>query len=181
MREFKQKWAGCIAAASLMMGTPALANGFGDSTPWGFNTSVDRANAAVVQDTVRKQKSGFYAAPTYTTNIDRQYNCNLTASATGNNGSNTTVAHSPTTNGAVADATGNASTTTTDGFGGGLSSAGVNGTQANSGTVRSGVVGSTGSSVNGNSRQALNSTQGNSGAQGASVGGSTACSFGALN
>ncbi|MDB5579293.1 MAG: hypothetical protein JWR80_4469 [Bradyrhizobium sp.] len=65
---------------------PTLANNYGESLAWQFKTSSDRANQAAVLDLIQKQRGGYYAAPTYNTNIARQYNCSIAATATGNSG-----------------------------------------------------------------------------------------------
>lgn len=166
---------------SIVLSSPALANGFQESSPWQFQSSADKVNQAVVQDMIRKKKSGFYAAPVYVTNIDRQYNCNVSASALGNSGTNTTLSHSPSQTGSASNANGNASDTTVNGNGNLPSAPNVNGNQSNSGHVGSSVNGDTDLQVGGNSSQALNSTQTNSGSQSASIGGSNACAFGPLN
>jgi hypothetical protein len=157
--------------------TQASANNYGESLAWQFQTTADKVNLAIIQDMIQKKKHGFYAAPIYTTNIDRQFNCNVTASAIGNNGTNSTIANSPTTHGNTATATGNSDTT--DIHSGTPSS--VTGNQTNSGNVQSNVTGATTSDVEGHAWQALNSTQTNSGNQTANVSGSTGCSFGTLN
>lgn len=163
------------ATAMLFLSGPAWAGNYGESTSWQFQDAATQANMAAVQDMIQKRKSGYYAAPNYTTNIARQYNCSVSASAAGNTGSNSTIANSPSTSGASANATGNANTTTSDGYG--ASGAGISGTQSNSGRVSSGVNGSTSSTVNGTAYQALNSTQTNSGSQSATIGSSNACAF----
>lgn len=161
--------------SALVLASPALANNYGESAAWQFRTSVDRANQAAILDIMEKRRAGGYANPTYTTTIERQYVCGVTATATGNVDSQTALAHSPTTTGATSGAQGNSSSSTVDGGG----SAGND--QANSGAVTASVSGGTEVSVEGTAWQALNSTQTNSGAQSASVTGSTGCAFGALN
>jgi len=155
----------------------AFANNVGENAAWQFQTSTDKVNQAAIQDMIRKQKSGYYAAPVYNTTIGRQYNCNVSATSTGNDGNNSTVANSPSTAGSTSNAAGNDSRTAVGTLGG----ATVGTSQANSGAVASGIVGGTSSQVQGAANQALNSTQGNAGAQTASVGGSSACAFGVLN
>ncbi|MDP9607116.1 hypothetical protein EJP69_27615 [Variovorax gossypii] len=157
----------------------AFANNAGENAAWQFQTSTDKVNQAAIQDMIRKQKSGYYSAPVYNTtnNIGRQYNCNVSATSTGNDGNNSTVANSPSTAGSTSNASGNDSRTAVGTLGG----ATVGTSQANSGAVASGIVGGTSSQVQGAANQALNSTQGNTGAQTASVGGSSACAFGVLN
>ncbi|MES2443940.1 MAG: hypothetical protein V4574_14015 [Pseudomonadota bacterium] len=129
-------------------------------------------------DLIERRRGGVYAAPIYTTNIARQVNCSISAVATGNNGAQTALANSPTTNGATSAATGNSNTST---IGDSRSNADVANRQANSGPVASSVIGATTSTVNGTAWQALNSDQANSGDQTAGVAGSTACTFGAFN
>ncbi|WP_298195210.1 hypothetical protein [Novosphingobium sp.] len=161
--------------SALVLASPALANNYGESAAWQFRTSADRANQAAILDIIEKRRAGGYASPTYTTTIERQYNCGVTATATGNVGTQTALTHSPTTTGATSDAQGNAGSSTIEGGG----NAGTD--QSNSGTVSASVSGGTSVSVDGAAWQALNSTQTNSGAQSASVTGSTGCAFGALN
>lgn len=167
-------------ALCLGLSCPALANNVGENHSWRFQTTADKVNQAAVQDMIRKRKGGYYSAPVYTTNIDRQYNCNVTASAQGNQGTNATTANSPTTDGAKSDATGNAnSSNVTGGFG---ADGGADSDQNNSGAVGSSVWGGTSTNVNGWATQALNSKQTNSGDQSANVSGSTGCKFaGVLN
>lgn len=170
-------WArGGIAVFLMAITLAASANNIGENSAWQFETSADKANQAAIQNMIQQKKAGAYAAPNYTTttNIGRQYNCDNTATAQGNQGTNSTVANSPSTSGAAANSTGNANTGYT---GGGSVTTG----QANTGTVGSSVNGSTNTSVQGLSSQALNSNQSNTGNQSASVSGSTACGFGALN
>lgn len=169
-------------AAALLIALPsqaAIAGNYGESIAWQFQTTADKANLAFVADLIQKRKSGFYAPPVYTTNIDRQFNCNVSASAVGNNGVNSTIANSPSTTGARADATGNANDTNVRGGGSAGSNVGTD--QSNTGNINSSVVGSTRTNVRGDAYQALNSTQTNSGNQTSTVNGSTACTFGALN
>lgn len=172
---------GMLVIAGLSMGAvprSASANNYGESLAWQFKTSADRANQAAVLDLIQKQRGGYYAAPIYTTNIARQYNCQITATATGNSGAQTAVANSPTVSGATSTATGNDSTAN---IGDDRSGGTVDGDQRNGGAVSSGVNGATVTSVRGAAWQALNSDQANSGNQTADVHGSNACAFGALN
>ena len=168
----------CIIVAIAAVPAPVLANNYGESLAWQFKTSADRANQAAVLDMIEKRRGGYYAAPIYTTNIARQYNCSIAATSTGNSGAQTALANSPTVTGATSTATGNESATTvSEGHGG----AAIDGAQTNSGTVSSGVTGATVTNVHGTASQALNSDQTNSGKQTATVQGSSACSFAALN
>jgi len=160
--------------------SPALANNVGENYSWRFQSTADKVNQAAVQDMVQKKKGGYYSAPVYTTNIDRQYNCNVAASAQGNQGTNATTANSPSTDGAKSDATGNANASdVTGGFG---ANGGAKNDQDNTGPVGSSVWGGTSTNVTGWASQALNSEQTNSGDQSANVSGSTGCKFaGVLN
>lgn len=160
-----------------ILAAPAHANNYGESYGWQFRTSADRANQAILLDLMEKQRSGYYQAPSYTTTIERQYNCGVTATSVGNEGSQNAVANSPSVSGPTALATGNDADTVLNGGGrqGGNRTASW---QSNSGTVSSGVTGSAGTSVSGSPDQALNSTQTDSGSQTANVAGSSACSFG---
>lgn len=153
----------------------ALANGAGESIAWQFQTSADKVNQAAVQDMIQKRNMGYYTAPVYITNIARQINCDLSASALGNDSNQGAAALSPSNAGATSDSTGNANAHT--GGANGLAS----NDQANSGTVGSSVNGNTTTGVSGSASQALNSRQNNSGTQTAGVSGSTGCSFGVLN
>jgi hypothetical protein len=166
------------AAALTLAPVSALANNYGESLAWQFKTSTARANQAALLDLIEKKRGGYYAAPIYTTNIARQYNCTIAASATGNSNGQSAVANSPTVTGATATSTGNDSATTVDS---GRSGTSADTGQSNSGAVSAGVTGSTSGSVRGIAWQALNSSQTNSGSQSASVQGSSACAFGVLN
>jgi hypothetical protein len=175
------RFAAAPVMAALSLGAApqsASANNYGESLAWQFKTSADRANQAAILDLIEKRRGGYYAAPIYTTNIARQYNCSVAATATGNSGAQTALANSPSVTGATSTATGNDNTTTVAND---RTSAEVDGTQGNRGAVSSGVTGSTGASVRGVAWQALNSTQANSGNQAATVERSNACAFGALN
>lgn len=167
---------GGIAIQSILA-SPSFANNYGESFGWQFKTSADRANQAFVLDLLEKRRGGAYRAPNYTTTIQRQYNCGVSASAVGNEGSQGATANSPSVVGPNAIATGNDADTTLNGGG---KSAGdhAQSWQSNGGAVSSGVNGSASSSVSGSPTQALNSTQTNSGAQHASVSGANGCSFG---
>lgn len=170
-------WIGIIVAMATAP-APVLANNYGESLAWQFKTSADRANQAAILDMIERRRGGYYAAPIYTTNIARQYNCSIVATATGNSSAQTALANSPTVTGATSTATGNDSATTVgDGHGG----AAIDGAQTNSGTVSSGVTGATVTNVHGTASQALNSDQTNSGNQTAAVQDSRACAFAALN
>lgn len=166
-------WA--LAAAAALMCLPAMGNGIGENISWQFQTSVDKAHQAAVQDMIQKRNMGYYNQQVYTTNIARQINCNVTAQATGNEGTLGAAALSPSTSGATSSTTGNESASTNSSTGTSYSD------QANSGSLGANVNGGTNSGVSGDASQSLNSSQTNSGAQSASVGGSTACTIGVLN
>src|SRR3569623_1525176 len=153
---------------------PACANNLGENSAWQFRTSADKANQAAILDMIARHQGGFYAAPIYNTNIARQVNCSVAASAVGNSDGQSALANSPTITGATSSSAGNANSSSIDaGRAGGSSSS----QQSNSGSVSSGVTGATDTSVRGSASQVLNSTQSNSGAQSASEQDSNACSF----
>lgn len=182
MKNFLRR--GVFAAAVSLASVPAMAsNDVRENGAWQFRSSADKANLAAVEDMVRRKKSGYYAAPVYTTNIDRQYNCSISAAANGNEGTTSAVANSPSTSGANASSIGNSNGTSIDGSGYDLGGTASNSNdQSNRGSVGSSVRGSTNSNVRGNATQALNSTQSNTGNQSASVQGASGCSFaGPLN
>lgn len=166
-----------VAAILILPGflaVPAHANNYGESYGWQFRTSADRANQAIVLDLMERKRGGSYQAPNYTTTIERQYNCGVSATATGNDGTQSAVANSPSVSGPTALATGNTAETVLNDRSAGRSAS----WQTNSGTVSAGVTGSASASLSGSPTQALNSTQTNSGPQTANVSGSSACSFG---
>lgn len=168
---------GLLAMVVAVMAIPAaLANGAGESAPWQFQTPADKAHQAMVLEMVQKRNMGYYTAPVYTTNIDRQINCNQSANATGNESSQGAAALSPSNSGATSDATGNDNTNS-----GGANGSTANSDQANSGSVGSSVRGNTNTRVRGSADQALNNRQDNSGDQSAGVTGSYGCTFGVLN
>lgn len=157
---------------------PASANNYGESASWQFATPNDIAAQATLRDLIERRRGGVYAAPVYTTHIDRQYNCSIAATATGNSGIQSAVANSPTVTGATSTATGNSNASSVTGDG---SSPDVSSGQLNGGAVSSTLAGSTTTNVSGSPWQALNSNQTNSGDQSASIRASSACAFGVLN
>lgn len=192
-----------------LIGAPGavLANGLGENGSWQFQTSTDKVNSAYLEDLRQKRASGFYAPPNITNNIDKQFNCSLSASASGNLGTSSIVTAGPSTTGVSSFAAANESQARVqaDGlpadnmpgpFGArrpgrsdgpqvpgeswGLGGAGIANQQSNTGQIQSSAEGET-SSVVGDTQnyQALNSAQTNSGTQEASVAGSTACTFAA--
>lgn len=166
--------AAAAVLASLAAG-PAFAQEVGENRAWQFETPQDLAARAAMADLIARARAGIYAAPVYNTNIARQYNCSVAASAVGNSGAQSAIANSPSVTGANSAATGNA------GSASGESRANLALDQDNSGPVASTAIGSTGASADGQAWQALNSSQTNGGDQRASVQGSTACGFGAIN
>ncbi len=161
------------------LGFPVLAANAQDVSEnrnWQFATPQDLAARTAALDLMMKRRAGVYAAPVYNTIIDRQYNCSVGASATGNSGAQSALGNSPTVTGTSAHATGNSSTSESSGEGGGVDVG-----QHNGGQVGASAVGSAAANVGGSTWQALNSDQHNSGNQSARVEGSTACGFGVLN
>lgn len=176
-RRLSRRAIACVALLSGLACSPAVANNYGENLGWQFRTSADRVNQAALLDLIAKRRGGWYAAPVYTTNVARQYNCSIAPAATANSSGQSAVANSPTVTGASATSTGNGSSASAGSGSGG----GVENGQSNSGSIDSGVVGSTHSVAGGTASQALNASQSNSGNQYASVEGSSACAFGALN
>lgn len=190
--------------ALLVSAAPAMANGLGENGAWQFQTQQDRAQKNAVVDLMERKKAGFYDAMrpnyNYSTYIDRQYNCTVTAATSGNTGSNATTAStsSPTVTSSGSTNSSTAANSATNGqaqsglsgivvSGTGPTPAGaVDNTQSNTGALNSGVSGSPTSvttgqvSTGGTSEQVLNSQQNTSGTLTASVTGSTAC-VGPLN
>ena len=164
----------CVA----MLPPTALANNYGESASWQFASPQDLAAQAAARDLIERRRGGVFAAPIYNTNIARQYNCSISATAIGNNGTQSALANSPSTTGATSTATGNNAGSTIAGDGSGATVA--NG-QSNGGAVGSTLNGATTTTVNGTAWQNLNSSQSNGGNQSASVSGANACAFGVLN
>ncbi|MGF6211272.1 hypothetical protein [Comamonas sp. 4034] len=166
----------------------------GESVPWQFQTSADRANRALVNDLVEKKKGGYYDAfkSTYITNIERQVNCNFQPTSAGNSSAADQANNvaSPVTNassGTSASSTGSSSESRDNLGRGGVS----NNSQSNTGPITSGVQGSpsttTTAPINSdrsNGQQDMQVAQNNSGNQTTNVNGSSACQFsssGAIN
>jgi hypothetical protein len=171
-----------ISAVLLSAALPgaAVANNVGESIAWQFETTADKLNRAAIEDLRLKRLSGYYAAPIYNTYIDRQYNCSVTSTATGNDSVKSAVGNSPSSGGNSASSLGNNdSTSMSPGFGSQDSS--VTGNQTNEGEVESSARGNVSTSVRGDTFQTLNTAQDNSGNQSANVSASNACQFGALN
>lgn len=161
----------------LMPFSEVRGNNLSENIAWQFQTTADKVNLAFLEDLRQKKASDYYSAPNFNTTIDRQYNCNVAATAQGNQGTNSNSANSPATNGATTNSTGNSN----DADVGGHGAADAANDQLNSGLVQASTTGSTVTNVRGMAEQALNSDQFNSGNQTASVEGATACQFAALN
>ncbi len=170
--------AGLSLCLALSVAPPAAANNYGESLAWQFQTPGELAAQAATRDLIERRRGGAFAAPVYNTQIQRQYNCSVSASATGNSGVQSALANSPTVTGATATATGNSNATT---IAADDTDAQTGNGQLNTGAVTSGVIGSTSAQVRGVAWQALHSDQRNSGDQRATVNGSNACAFGVLN
>lgn len=95
----------------LAIASPAAANGVGENISWQFQTSADRVNKVYTEDMRQKKRSGYYSPPNITNIIDKQFNCSLSASSTGNIGSNGLTNTGPATSGNLATAKGNESRT----------------------------------------------------------------------
>ena len=167
-----------LFALPLIAATPAAANNYGESASWQFATPSDLAAQLAVRDLIERRRGGVYSAPVYNTHVDRQYNCSIAATATGNSGMQDATANSPAVTGASSSATGNSNSATSAGD---RSNANIANGQLSGGPVSATLVGATTSRVDGAAWQALNSEQSNSGKQSASVQGAQACAFGALN
>jgi predicted DNA-binding WGR domain protein len=170
-----------IILACALVSAPTHANGLGENYSWQFQTQADRANRAFIEDMRQKRNSGYYAPPVYNTTIERQYNCNVSSTSTGNSGTNSTLAATPSTGGNSGSALGNNSQTAVD-QAGLTATANLTEEQNNKGRVETNVRGNVSSNVEDNTTwQALNSDQQNTGNQTASIDSSTACAFGLLN
>lgn len=172
-----------------------------EGMPWQFDSSADKANKAMNVDLMERKKGGYYDSfqttnyITNTTNIKRQYNCGVTANATGSaadSSQGSTVSSPVTTNtsGNYLSSTGNTSSTGAVGNGAGgrsgtpAGSASVGTDQSNTGSVSAGVRGSPSDARSGQihagggtNSQSLNVNQSNTGTQTASLSGSTGCDF----
>lgn len=183
-------WLGAVRACrSLVSGSvllallgaqPVFANNIGENVAWQFETPADKANRAFIEDMRLKRQSGYYAAPVYTTNIDKQYNCSVSSLATGNQSSSTAIGNSPTTSGNSSSSVGNANTNDVAAATA-VTGVDVTGFQENHGEVESTSAGAVSAAVRGDAFQTLNNDQQNTGAQSATINGSTACQYGPLN
>jgi hypothetical protein len=201
--------AGLVASLGILSlaSQPAAANGLGENGSWQFQTSQDKVNKGAIVDLMERKKGGFYDSfkttvnNTNITNIDKQFNCSLGATTTGNAGSNSTTAS--TSSPSVSNPSTTSAGTTANTASNGVSQSGLMGVlvagvgtppqgvvdsnQNNSGSLSSGIAGSSTNSTTGaisadggRTDQALNSLQTNAGTQTASIAGSTAC-VGPLN
>lgn len=171
-----------VVAFSVADASVVLANGVGENVAWQFETTQDKVNRAYLEN-LRQQKIGGYynfAPPVYTTNIDKQYNCAVSATSTGNSSSSSASGASQGANGASASSVGN--TSATDQFSGiTAASNGSETDQNNTGKIISGAKGNVDVNADVDAHQVLNTDQNNSGDQTATVNGSTSCQFGLLN
>ncbi len=191
-----------LCATPALLPAPVLANGYGESGSWQFETPQQQSTNAGIVDLIERKKGGYYdsfgPAQTYNnTNIGTQWNCTVSSAAAGNTGNNTPTAltSSPTVSSNPnlgASTTGNSNSSSLGGAPGvayALNSMtnplnGVSNNQSNSGsTLGSTVSGSSNSTSlgpvstgGGTTNQALNSNQGNSAPQTSTITGSTACS-----
>ena len=100
-----------VIALALLGTTAARANSLGENAAWQFNSSADKVNKAFLEDMRQKKLNGQYSAPVFTTNIDKQFNCNLSSSSIGNVGTNGLANSGPAASGNLATAKGNESQT----------------------------------------------------------------------
>lgn len=181
-----------LLALALVVSTksPVLANGYGEDSPWQFQTTADQANLAAVEALIQEKKAhGFGPSEINTTtnnnnSIGSQTNCNVVATSTANSGTNGATANSPSNTGNSATSTGNSNSSTTglDGAASGGSGSTTSSGQGNKGAITSGASGSSGASNSGDASQVLNNEQSNTGNQIAKNVNSTACEFtGPLN
>jgi hypothetical protein len=195
----------CQRLVALTMGTSALlsmptamANGYGESGSWGFQTQQDKVNKAYVLDMIEKKKNGYYNAIkstyNYNTYIDKQVNCTLSAVTNGTSGANGLDA---STSSPVLNNTGTTSASgAANSASNGLSQASLTGVfntnatppgsissgQSSSGALNSSISGASNSASTGQvaanggvTDQVLNSQQSNSGVLTSSISASSAC------
>lgn len=166
-----------LAIAISAIPCQASAGGQSENAPWQAEATNEKANRGFLEDLRMKRTSGFYSSPVYNTTIGAQYNCNVTANASGNGGSNSASANSAQAIGPTGTATGNQTTSNVNPATSGSRTV-LNSGQDNYGQVNSSTTGDAGSSAsNNNSSQVLNTSQQNSGAQYATVDGANACAF----
>jgi hypothetical protein len=155
----------------------AFAGGQSENAPWQAEATNEKANRGYLEDLRMKRTSGFYSSPVYNTTIGAQYNCNVTANASGNGGSNSASANSAQAIGPTGSATGNQTTSNVNPATSGSRTV-LNSGQDNYGPVNSSTSGDANSSAShNNTSQVLNTNQQNSGAQYATADGANACAF----
>lgn len=166
-----------VAVSLLFVPGMASANGVGENNSWQFQTTAELANRAYLEDLRRKQQSGYYNAPIYYIENQNNFNCSNAANASGNGGTNTATANTPSSTGPTSSAIGSQNSGAVSSMQTPYSTV-LNSEQQNWGYVGSGVTGDSVASAMGNlTRQALNTYQANGGVQDASINGSSACAF----
>lgn len=169
-----------ILILAVMIGTipgPAFAGNESENTPWQAEAAGEKASRGYLEDLRMKRTSGFYSSPVYNTTIGAQYNCTVTANASGNGGSNTASANSAQAIGPSGTANGNQATSNVNPANSGSQTV-LNSGQDNYGQVNNSTRGDAESSASRNhSYQVLNTSQQNSGIQNASANGANACAF----
>ncbi|RYG05618.1 MAG: hypothetical protein EON92_20740, partial [Burkholderiales bacterium] len=172
-----------MLAALLGAAAPALANGIGENGAWQFQTNADKVAKGAIVDLVERKRGNYYNSfqnvnhITNTTFIDRQFNCGVTATSSGNSGSNGMTANtsSPTVNNTGSTSASTSANSASNGLSGTLPSGVINGTsvlgaagagqlsntQSNAGSLSAGVSGSASNAVTGaqGSRVALRVAQ----------------------
>jgi len=187
-----------LAMGSAALLPAAMANGYGESGSWNFQTQTDRVNKAFVLDMIEKKKNGYYNAIkstyNYNTYIDKQVNCTLSAVSTGTSGSSGLEA---TTSSPVLNNTGTTSASgAANSASNGLSQSSLTGVfntnatppgsissgQSSSGALNSSISGASNSASTGQvaanggtTDQVLNSQQSNTGILTSSISASSAC------
>ena len=72
-----------LGLALVLSVSGVAANNLGENTVWQFNTAQDKVNKTTTLDQIQKQKAGYYdglrPVYNYTTYIDRQFNCSVSA------------------------------------------------------------------------------------------------------
>lgn len=120
-----------VMASVAVSPAPALSNDYSNGNPWQFETTMDRANKALIADLILRQKAGMY-------DIDNNYNiagdfvnCTQSANSVGN--SETISQDAPIGSPSIrvdgsigADATGNNSSTDVKGGSAGIPQSGMN-------------------------------------------------------
>jgi hypothetical protein len=166
----------------------AGASGLGESRPWQFQTTGDKANKAAVVDLIERKRGGFYDGFNTYTYIGSQLNCTNSANATANIAENgqagprtesngqPTIESITQANAASTSADVNGPLQTTD------DTVSQDGQQSNSGDQLTDVSENfldtgLGSVRNGSTQQDIENDQFNSGNQDAAIDTSTACNF----